>query len=113
MVLNVDLQCSKCYKKVKKLLCKFLEESKEPEKKKEAEDSQETGPPPFLVPLPLGFCCDECYSGRPGGPCWRGGRVQYYGCYGRTVNDSWGGGGCASGYAYCCSEQNQHGCTIM
>ncbi|GKV15248.1 hypothetical protein SLEP1_g26046 [Rubroshorea leprosula] len=23
MVLNVDLQCSKCYKKVKKLLCKF------------------------------------------------------------------------------------------
>ncbi|GKV51007.1 hypothetical protein SLEP1_g57685 [Rubroshorea leprosula] len=25
MVLNVDLQCSKCYKKVKKLLCKFPE----------------------------------------------------------------------------------------
>ncbi|GLU15843.1 hypothetical protein SLE2022_323020 [Rubroshorea leprosula] len=25
MVLNVDLQCSKCYKRVKKLLCKFPE----------------------------------------------------------------------------------------
>ncbi|GKV48492.1 hypothetical protein SLEP1_g55302 [Rubroshorea leprosula] len=25
MVLNVDLQCSKCYKKIKKLLCKFSE----------------------------------------------------------------------------------------
>ncbi|GKV15247.1 hypothetical protein SLEP1_g26045 [Rubroshorea leprosula] len=25
MELDVDLQCSKCYKKVKKLLCKFPE----------------------------------------------------------------------------------------
>ncbi|GLU15854.1 hypothetical protein SLE2022_323120 [Rubroshorea leprosula] len=193
MVLNVDLQSSKCYKKVKNLLCKYSEirdqeydekankvtikvvccsperirdklcckgggciksiEIKEPEKKSNKENSKEQEkekeeqkepaeetkkkkedspkpkdgpgkqpltieldlklplPPP--VPRPLGFCCDDCYSGRPGGPCWSGGRAQYDGCYGRPVYDSWGWGGCTSSYAYYCTEQYQEGCTIM
>ncbi|GLT24848.1 hypothetical protein SLA2020_000160 [Shorea laevis] len=195
MVLNVDLQCSKCYKKVKKLLCKFPEirdqtydekankvtikvvccspekirdklcckgggciksiEIKKPDEKKPSQppkpknppqppiqpppqtqlpttpkpkpkdepvklsldlelglhlEGRPVPPPPKIPPIPLGFCCSDCYSGRPGGPCSRGWQVQRNLCYGRPVYDSWGGYGSGCGYF---SEEDQQGCLIM
>ena len=78
------------------------------------------GYPHPLGPVPVGFCCTDCYGGRGGGPCYEQ-PVRYYDGYcGRPVYDSWGGGG-GGGYrgysgSRCSeylSEENPQGCSIM
>ncbi|XP_015879812.1 protein PYRICULARIA ORYZAE RESISTANCE 21-like isoform X2 [Ziziphus jujuba] len=192
MVLKVDLQCCKCYKKVKKILCKIPHiqdqiydekndtvtikvvccspekirekiickggdtikcieikkpppiskpppdpkppppkpkpqpdqkppppppepkpqpDQKPPEPKPPCQKPPPPPPPPVLVPI--GVCCQQCYSGYPGGPCFHGHGgpppcYQYDWYCGRPVFESWGGG--RSCYTSHCDT---HGCTIM
>ncbi|TYJ34721.1 hypothetical protein E1A91_A05G188900v1 [Gossypium mustelinum] len=46
-----------------------------------------------------GFCCNACYHGQRGGPCYFGGPTPppCYWTYSRPVYDRWGGGS----YKYC------------
>ncbi|XP_048332256.1 protein PYRICULARIA ORYZAE RESISTANCE 21-like [Ziziphus jujuba] len=181
MVLKVDLQCCKCYKKVKKILCKIPqihdqvydekndtvtikvlccspekikekiickgggcitsidiivpekqkpkpsektkepEKLKEPEKPKEQEKPKAPENPPCQRPSPphpqvlvrIGVCCQQCYSGYPGGPClhchaWPPPCYKYYGYCGRPVFDS-----CGCGRNCYTSHCDTQGCTIM
>ncbi|CAN0890806.1 Zinc metalloprotease ZmpB [Linum grandiflorum] len=103
----------------------------EPEKPKQPAAKPppaQPAPPPVqqAQPVPIGFppvanrcCCQECYGGYGGGPCYSMPGPPYYEGYGRPVYDSWGGGG---GYypgpgAYsrgqCFSDDNASGCVVM
>ncbi|PON90284.1 Heavy metal-associated domain containing protein [Trema orientale] len=145
MVLKVDLQCHRCYKKIKKVLCKIPQiqdqvydkkqntvtikvvccspekikqkiicepgvfiwsiEIKAPEAPRKPEQTNRPNPdkkpgkepeknkPPELVPCWVGYpvpvycpgpfrtCCNECYEGRPGGPCVYGQGVPVPPCH--------------------------------
>ncbi|GKV15212.1 hypothetical protein SLEP1_g26014 [Rubroshorea leprosula] len=48
------------------------------------------------------FCYCKCCSGRPWGPCYCGGQVQFVPCHGKPVCDSWSS----------CGE-TQPGCSFM
>ncbi|KAJ9689979.1 hypothetical protein PVL29_012579 [Vitis rotundifolia] len=95
MVLKVDLGCDRCYKKIKKLLCKFPEDQNDalqrwryhlvyrekkspPERLNGAETP--TGPPQQPTPVlgypliyPIGVYFKPCYEGHGGRrPCYHG-----------------------------------------
>ncbi|MBA0836800.1 hypothetical protein Goarm_008995 [Gossypium armourianum] len=160
MVLKVDLQCRRCYKKVKQVLCKFpqiqdqiydekantvtikvvccdpekmmgkirckggasikcieIKPPPKPENKPEKPENKPSDPkgspkPPAKKASPAGFCCNDCYHGHPGGPCYFGGPPPppYYWPYGWPVYVNWGGGG-GSTYCYCFEENPQ--CSVM
>ncbi|XWS09199.1 hypothetical protein CRYUN_Cryun40dG0065400 [Craigia yunnanensis] len=99
MVLNVDLQCSRCYKKVKKVLCKF------PQIRDQKYDEKAN-----TVTITVGPCY---FGGPPPLP-----RPCYETC-GRQVYDSCGcGGGYGNKYynvsrGDCLCEENPRACTIM
>ncbi|CAN1177163.1 Zinc metalloprotease ZmpB [Linum perenne] len=90
--------------------------------------AQPAPPPVQPVPIPAtGFppvgnrcCCQECYGGYGGGPCYTMPGAPYYEGYGRPVYDTWGGGGGGGYYgpgAYsrgqCFSDDNTSGCVVM
>ncbi|CAK7323312.1 unnamed protein product [Dovyalis caffra] len=101
------------------------EKPKEPEKPKQPAAPAPPKPPepvPGYPPVPVypRTCCDECYHGIGGGPCFHDyGRPAPPPCYGRPVYDSWGGGcDCRrSGYYVCRCEyvcdDRPSVCTIM
>ncbi|KAH1065903.1 hypothetical protein J1N35_030890 [Gossypium stocksii] len=81
-------------------------------------------PPETPVSSPLtagtwaGFCCNPCYHGKRGGPCYFGGPPPppCYWTYGRLVYDRWGGGSykyCYSRHVDCFIEQNPQACSIL
>ncbi|PSS33864.1 Protein PYRICULARIA ORYZAE RESISTANCE 21 like [Actinidia chinensis var. chinensis] len=143
MVLKVvDLQCHKCYKKIKNVLCKFPEIRNQaydekantvtitvvccnPEKMREKlcckggktiksiEIIKKPKPEPKPEPKPDPHPRRVC--------CWQCYEVHYggpcYQGYGMPVPCYAGGCGCGCGYRYCqtkiCYEENTPGCTIM
>ncbi|XP_054775941.1 uncharacterized protein LOC129284473 isoform X2 [Prosopis cineraria] len=97
MKLKVDLQCEKCYKKVKNVLCQFphqvFDEKQDlvtikvvccsPERIRDQLCCKGCGaiksieivqPPPDsdCKPCPDRKCCVSCYEGQPCGPCFEG-----------------------------------------
>ncbi|TYI81979.1 hypothetical protein E1A91_D05G190800v1 [Gossypium mustelinum] len=81
-------------------------------------------PPETPVSSPLtagtwaGFCCNACYHGQCGDPCYFGGPPPppCYWTYCRPVYDRWGGGSykyCYSSHGDCFIEQNPQACSIL
>ncbi|KAL3521822.1 hypothetical protein ACH5RR_014656 [Cinchona calisaya] len=129
MILKADLQYHSCYKKIKKILCKFPQKIRDklcrkggkviksieivvpPPPRKDT--PQKPGPTPTVAAylIPVGCCCVPCSEGYGGRPCYCGyGRpvppppcYDHYCCWYR-----WYGIRCD-----CFSEENASACTIM